>query len=267
MVEAQRKSIPRQRILDPMEIRLAGEIQRLLLPKVAPLCSWCSIAAKNHMAEVLGGDFYDFIGLDNGCQVLFIGDVTGHGLHASVIMALVYGFIHRAADEKCLPQAVVADLNRFLRSFAQRSQRLDHFYSATLFFAVIDPHTLTMQYVNAGHPAGLLQRRQELLRLPATSHPIGYFDHGEFAAVPFQFETGDRLLLYTDGLITSRTPQGEMYGSERLAEALKQLDGDHVEFLERLFAEMGQHRAGQQPFDDCTAIVVDLHAPAGGKAS
>ncbi len=258
-------SKPTPRSVDPLEIKLAGEVQKLLLPKSSPLCSWCGMAAKNRMADVLGGDFYDFIQLDRGCQVLFIGDVTGHGLHASVVMSLVYGFIHRAAVEECSPQDVVADLNMFLRTFARRSNRLDHFFSATLFFSVIDPISLIMHYVNAGHPAALVRRRDELVRLPATSHPVGFFDQAEFRAVRFQLEAGDRLLLYTDGLIDSSSPNGEMYGADRLDAAFRRLDGDHMVFLERLFAEIGDYLAGQPPFDDCTAIVMDLHGASLGR--
>ena len=258
MTHARGIRTPALKTIDPTEIKLAGDVQKLLLPKRTPLCNWCFMAARNRMAEVLGGDFYDFIELGNGGQIIFIGDVTGHGLHASVVMSLVYGFIHRAASEACLPQDVVADLNKFLRSFARRSDRLDHFFSATLLFGIIDPHNLTMTYVNAGHPAGLVKRRQELLRLPATSHPVGFFDDGEFPAAVFQLEEGDRVLLYTDGLIDSTTPQGEMYGTDRLAEAFCRLEGGHGEFLDVLFTEIGEHLAGQSAFDDCTAIVVDL---------
>lgn len=218
------------------------------------------------MAEVLGGDFYDFIELDDGCQVVFIGDVTGHGLHASVVMSLAYGFIHRALQGECNPHAVVAELNTFLRTFARRSQVIDHLFSATLFFSVIDPRSLTMHYVNAGHPAGLVRRRDTLLRLPATSHPVGYFDQAEFKVSRFQLEVGDRLLLYTDGVLDSCNPADEMYGAARLDNAFGRLDGDHMLFLERLFTEINDYLDGQPPFDDCTAIVVDLHGsrPSGG---
>jgi serine phosphatase RsbU (regulator of sigma subunit) len=243
---------------------LAGEVQNLLLPKNSPRCSWCRIAAKNRMAEVLGGDFYDFIQHDSGGQILLIGDVTGHGLHASVVMSLVYGFIHRAAAEVCRPQDVVADLNMFLRSFARRSNLLDHLFSATLFFSIIEPHSLTMHYVNAGHPAALVRRREELIRLPATGHPVGYFERTDFRAVSFRLQAGDRLLLYTDGLLGSCSPQSEMYGADRLEEALRRLNVDHMEFLDRLFVEIGDYRAGRLPFDDCTAIVVDLTGDTPG---
>jgi serine phosphatase RsbU (regulator of sigma subunit) len=244
---------------DLLEVKLAGEVQKLLMPKSSPLCRWCCMAARNSMANVLGGDFYDFIELDDGCQILFVGDVTGHGLHASVVMSLVYGFIHRAAQKECSPHDVVTDLNTFLRRFAQRSELLDHYFSATLFFGVIDPSTMTMHYINAGHPAGLVRRNEVSLRLPATSHPIGYFDHAEFQVETFQFAANDRLLLYTDGLVDSCNPHGEMFGAERLDDAFGRLDGDHMVFLQRLFDEIGDYLAGQPPFDDCTAIVIDFH--------
>jgi len=219
------------------------------------------MAAKNRMANVLGGDFYDFIRLDDGCQVLFIGDVTGHGLHASVVMSLVYGFLHRAVLDERSPLEVVTELNTFLRMFARRSAVIDHFFSGTLFFGVIDPRNLSMIYVNAGHPAGLVLRDDELLRLPATGHPVGYFDLPEFRMGHFQFAVQDRMLLYTDGLIDSSDQKGEMFGAERLDAAFRRLDGDHMVFLERLFAEIREYQAGQAPFDDSTAIVVDVHGP------
>jgi len=256
-VIADRDEKRRQSVLD---VKLAGEVQRLLLPKSSPACNWCCMAVRNRMADVLGGDFFDFIELKDGCQVLFVGDVTGHGLHASVVMSLVYGFIHRATQDGCAPQALVADLNRFLRTFANRTERLDHFFSATLFFAVIVPETLTMHYVNAGHPASLVKRADEIIKLPATSHPIGYFDEAEFRLGSFQLKAGDRLLLYTDGVIDSSNSQGEMYGAVRLEEAYRRLDGDHITFLDALFEEIARHLGGQPPFDDCTGIVVDFHA-------
>ncbi len=243
-----------------LEFKLAGDVQRLLMPKNSPVCDWCCMAARNRMANVLGGDFFDFIELKDGCQVLFVGDVTGHGLHASVVMSLVYGFIHRAAQEGCDPQGLVTDLNRFLRTFAQRTERLDHFFSATLFFAVIMPQTLTMHYVNAGHPAGLVRRGSEILKLQATSHPVGYFDEAEFRVGSFQLEAEDRLFLYTDGVVDSSDPRGEMFGAARLEEAFGRIKGDHVEFLDALFEEVRQHLGGHPPYDDCTGIVVDFHS-------
>ena len=69
----------------------------------------------------------------------------------------------------------------------------------------------------------------------------------------------DRFLLYPDGLIDSTNQQGEMFGAERLDDAFRSFHGDHMLFLDRLFAEIDQFQAGQSPFDDCTAVVMDFH--------
>jgi len=80
-----------------------------------------------------------------------IGDVTGHGISASVVMGLLYGYIHSIVESICSSHAVVARVNSFLKSFAARSQTYDHLFSATLFFGIIEPATLEMQFINAGH--------------------------------------------------------------------------------------------------------------------
>ena len=128
-------------------IDLASDVQQLLFPRSSPVCSWCCIGVKNLMASGLGGDYFDFIEMRDGCQTLYLGDVTGHGLHASVIMSLIYGFIHHASLDKCDPYAVVSGINRFLRTFAARSHKFDHLFSTTLFFAIIDPKSLKMHYL------------------------------------------------------------------------------------------------------------------------
>ena len=85
------------------DVDLASSVQQLLFPKSSPVCSWCCIGVKNRMANGLGGDYFDFITMPDDCQTLLVGDVTGHGLSASVVMSLIYGFIHRAALESCSP--------------------------------------------------------------------------------------------------------------------------------------------------------------------
>ncbi len=100
-------------------LELAEKVQQLLLPKSSPTCNWCRSGVKNRMASGLGGDYFDIINMPNECQSLFIGDVTGHGLHASVVMSLIYGFIHPAALGTCAPLELVQQVNRFLIEFAR----------------------------------------------------------------------------------------------------------------------------------------------------
>ncbi len=241
------------------EIDVAGHVQKLLFPKSSPVCDWSCVGVKNRMAEGLGGDYFDFLSLPDGCQALFIGDVTGHGLSAAVVMTLVYGYIHRSAESICAPTEVVAWVNRFLLSFADRSEEFDHYFSSTLFLGFIQPESLMMAYVNAGHPAPLIRRGDRLYSLPTTAPPVGFFADPEIGMGTFQFEKQDRILLYTDGITESAGKLGGMYGFDRLEHLLKTTDSDHMEFLDRLFQDLKDFTGEAPPEDDCTAIVIDFH--------
>ncbi len=241
------------------DVGLASHVQQLLFPKISPACGWCCIGIKNTMAHSLGGDFFDFATLPDDCQAVFVGDVTGHGLHASVVMSLLYGYIHHSFRDQCSPLDVVHQANDFLQTFAVRSKEFDHYFSSTLFCGIIDPVTLEMEYVNAGHPEPLVRRGDEVLSLAPTGPPIGFFDDPEIAMGRLQFRSGDRLLLYTDGITNSFNKAGEFYELERLKAGLRRNRSNHLEYLEELFADLKEFGAEDPPGDDCTAIVVDFN--------
>ncbi len=248
--------------VDGLEMDLAGRIQQLLLPKSSPVCTWCCTGIKNRMASGLGGDYFDFITMADGCQSLFVGDVTGHGLHASVVMSLIYGFIHRAALDSCSPLELVQEVNNFLLQFAERSQSIDQYFSSTLFYGVIDPGTLNMHFVNAGHVPALVLRNSEVVELNSMGPPVGFFAAAELHLQTFAFAKGERLLLYTDGIIEAANASGELFGLDRLKLFFKaSVDLDYLEFLERLFEELTAFGVSDPPQDDCTAIVIDMHGP------
>jgi serine phosphatase RsbU (regulator of sigma subunit) len=244
------------------DIDLASEVQQLLFPKGSPRCSWCCIDIKNRMARGLGGDYFDFIPLPDGRQVVFLGDVTGHGLQASVVMALLYGFIHHGTAENCDPSKMASRVNDFLFSFARRSRRLDHFFSTTLFYGVIDPATLEMRYVNNGQSTPLVRRGHKILHLDATGQPLGYFAQPEIATARFRFQHDDRFLLYTDGLVEAFNPRGQAFGMTGLKRLLRHHRGGHGNFLDELFRAQAHFGAPDPPQDDCTAIVIDFHGSA-----
>jgi len=241
------------------EFELAKNIEELLLPKSSPVCTWCCVGVKNRMAEGLGGDFFDFIIMPDGCQALFIGDVTGHGIHASIVMALVYGFMHRATQGECDTLEIVRQVNRFLLSFGNRSTTIDHYFSSSLFFGIIDPKSLRMAYINAGHAVPLVLSNGKVIEFATTGPPVGFFDDAEYSTGTYQFQQGDRLLLYTDGITESNNASGELFGTGRLVEFLRSGAEDYEDFLDELFEEL-QLFAGSCRFgDDRTAIVVDMH--------
>jgi|GEM_PF-606359 len=247
--------------LDGADLELARQVQLLLFPKSSPECSWCCIGVKNRIDGMLGGDYYDYIDMPDGRQALFVGDVTGHGLHASVVMSLIYGFIHHAMMGNCDPRTVAQEVNAFLLHFSERSQTVDQYFSSTLFFGIIDPMTLRMCYVNAGHPPALVRRDEEIIELSATSQPVGFFDRLDIEVESFQFRRGDRLLLYTDGVIEAANPDGELFGMAGLKRALLNDTSDHLLFLDTLFGALDHFGIPTPPEDDCTALVVDFHGP------
>jgi serine phosphatase RsbU (regulator of sigma subunit) len=247
-----------------IDINLARGVQQVLFPKSSPVCSWSCTGFKNRMAQGVGGDFFDIIPLPDGCQMVFIGDVTGHGLQAALVMALLYGYIHHAALQDCDPLRVAREINTFLDTFARRTQRLDYFFSATFFCGVINPETLKMAYVNAGHVPPTVRTGQGVQRLAVTGPPLGYFTQPGLGLENHQFVRGDRLLLVTDGIIEAFNAHGETFGRKRLDAVLKGHAGDHLEFLDAIFAALQAFGAEDPPRDDCTAMVIDLH---GGLAA
>lgn len=247
-------------LIDDIDLDLAEKVQQLLLPKSSPACTWCCIGVKNRMASGLGGDYFDFITTPDNCQLMFIGDVTGHGLHASVVMSLIYGFIHRSALGNCAPLDLVKNVNRFLIEFSRRSEVIDQYFSSSLFYGIISPETLNMHYVNAGHVPALVLRNGDVEQLESTGPPVGFFETAEMQLQTFSFKKGDRLLLYTDGILEAANAKGEMYGLERLKLLLKGFtEADHLEFLGVLFKALMDFGVSDPPEDDCSAIVLDFH--------
>lgn len=242
-----------------IDLDLASHVQQLLFPKTSPVCTWCCIGTENRMAQGLGGDFFDFITMPDGGQALFIGDVTGHGVHASLVMSLLYGFLHRYSQERCSPLEMVRQTNTFLQTFAARSQEFDHFFSSSLFCGIIDPRTLQMEYVNAGHPAPLVRRGEGVVSLLSTGPPVGFFDEPEMTMGTFTFCEEDRFFLFTDGITEAARHDGTPFGRERLQELLVEHRGDHFSFLDGVFSALREFDAADSPRDDCTAIVIDFH--------
>lgn len=243
---------------------LAAQVQQMLLPKTPPVCDWSCIGVRNRMAQGLGGDFYDFLPTADGCQAIMIGDVIGHGPSAAVVMGTLFGYIHSKLEQVCSPHQVVDQVNGYLKHCAGRSQIHDHHFSATMFFGIVDPMGLKMEYINAGHPPPLVRRGGEILTLAATTQPLGFFEVQEGAVRTVQFEKHDRWLLYTDGITETTDGNGELFGQQRVETLLLNHQGDHLEFLDALLEEIMAFDGQPEPRDDCTAIAIDFYRGQGG---
>lgn len=237
------------------ELELCRRIQAELLPKKALHYPFAEVEGLSIPAHELGGDFFNYFGLPGGEVALLMGDVSGKGVPAALLMANL-----QATLRARLP------LETDLAAFADR---LDHEVEAstptevylTLFLSVLDPERHELRYVNAGHESPFLLRRDgRVERLDPTGRPIGLFPGGGYTERRVAIGPGDRLFLYTDGLVDAENEAGAHFGAGRLETLLEQMtaaDGAGPQaLLERVERAYAEHRGKMDAADDATLLVL-----------
>lgn len=194
----------------------AQAIQRALLPFDLPQLRGCDVAARWQPAASFGGDLYDVTLLGEDRVAISIGDVSGKGLPAALLMANVQASVRACAALDQSPGAVVSHLNRDL----SRNVALRRF--VTLFVAIYDGASRRLTYCNAGHPAPLLIRRDDaIVRLETGGTVVGAFEDSLFSEATIDIASGDRLVMVTDGITEAAQTDGRQFGDEALAEMLR----------------------------------------------
>jgi len=223
--------------------------QEALLPKSCPSCGHAAIAAAFRAAEgVLGGDFHDAVPL-GGADAYVIGDVTGHGLSASLVMAVLFGSIHEGLRHSWHPCEILEHQHGLLATLGARAGG-PRLFSATVFVGVLTAAG-ALTYANAGHPPPLLLRTgQRPVTLDAVLPPLGLVEPTACHETTVQLAPGDRVLLYTDGLF------GDHADPEALARRVAALDGlPPLALVDALVATGAA--------DDRTAMLVTYDGPEG----
>jgi serine phosphatase RsbU (regulator of sigma subunit)/anti-sigma regulatory factor (Ser/Thr protein kinase) len=212
---------------------------------------------------LVGGDFYDVFELDNGLLGVTVGDMSGKGLDAAVMTSLVKHTVRAHAVEK---GKTPADIVRMASRVLFMQSHLEHF--ATVFFAILDRRDGRLVYCNAGHPApAILRRARELTELPSNSPLIGAFPDMPFGNSETYVETGDVLLLYTDGLVEARRGEA-LFGESRLAALLERSYGLEPEQLVESVAHAVYEFAEGRLSDDLALLALrrlDLPGPTQQK--
>jgi sigma-B regulation protein RsbU (phosphoserine phosphatase) len=242
---------------DPHDLLLAAELQAALLPKSCPMnCEHQITSARNRMCGSVGGDFYDFIHINDDQVALIIGDVVGHGIRASLLMANIMGWLRSEPSKRNKPTDVIAMLNRQLIDLGNRTGTI---MPCSVFYAVIDQPSGLGLFVNAGHPLPFLCTDNRCYNLHADSHNlllgVEEFEPQEDCNV---FTPGQRLVLYTDGITDTVNPHGERFGMERLGEIINK--GQNLspdELTQKVFDEVDRFRDGVPQIDDETIVVFD----------
>jgi sigma-B regulation protein RsbU (phosphoserine phosphatase) len=232
------------------ELSQAQSFQRSLLPRREMTIAGVELVGRYAPTSELGGDFYDYARAGDAAAALVIADVSGHGVSAAMLTGIVKAGFRAAQAEEYHPVAVVEQVHGALASFGA-----DQF--VTLIAARMWPERGVLEYVNAGHPSGLLRGRTGAApRLLDTTGPIvsPIFRAGAWELAESPVTAGDVLLLYTDGISESRSPADEEFGDERVAAALAAHPDGGAALLDDLLADVRRFSDGRPQPDDLTLV-------------
>ena len=246
-----RASIDQQRLTH--EMQMAHNLQMKLLPGGVELTPDADAAARVVPAESVGGDLYNFFRLGRGRVGALLGDVSGHGYQAALIMALVMSASAIHAKTTSDPGAM---LDAMLGSLHDELEATEMFLSA--FYAVIDRSTGTLRYANAGHASAFLMHRGgDAERLPALDPPLGLGAEAPRSGKRKWDASGDLLLLFTDGVSDARNQDGDRFGEERVLEIARTHHADSsATIVDRVFAALHEFIGSARVPDDLTVVVL-----------
>ncbi len=236
---------------DQREIEQAGSTQRRLYPGRLHASPGLDCHGSCRPASSVGGDYYDLIQMGQGLTGLAVGDVSGKGVYAGLLMAGLQGRLEsEARRHRDDLEPLFAELNR--RTW--RSTQPEHY--ATLFYGVYDERVRHLTSVNAGHPPALLFRRGAVERLDGGGLPLGLFPETGYEVQRTPLQPGDVAVLCSDGLLEARGPGGEEFGWERLQRAVEARLPSSAESLHNaLIRELEEFRRGEPLPDDLTVLI------------
>jgi len=238
------------------EMRLAGQIQADLLPKVFPDLPGYDIAGRTLPAQEVGGDYFDFIRMDDQRICICLGDVSGKGLPASLLMANVQAMLRSQSILHAPPQLCMQRANTLLLQSTSPEKFV------TLFYGVLDLAHHTLTYVNAGHELPyLFTAASEPIRLAAGGPPLGVIDRTPYDEQSVPMQPGDLLVVYSDGVTEAMNAGQVQFGGSRLDALLPGWrNAPASAIIERIIDAVRQHAAGTPQHDDITLVVVKRSA-------
>jgi serine phosphatase RsbU (regulator of sigma subunit)/ketosteroid isomerase-like protein len=242
----------RERERVEQELHVARSIQQASLPKEVPELEGWEISPQYRPAREVGGDFYDFHPLSGGRLGLVVGDATGKGVPAALVMSTTCGMLRAVsqASDSSSPGEMLERVNEALVP----SIPPDMF--VTCFYAILNPKSGSLRYANAGHDVPYLHRNSAAEELRARGMPLGLMPGMAYEEKEIELDVGEAALFYSDGLVEAHDPKGEMFGFPRL----RALVAKHIEeeplgdfLLEELYSFVGE---GWEQEDDITLLTL-----------
>jgi steroid delta-isomerase-like uncharacterized protein len=246
-----------ERAQHAQELKLAGEIQRALLPQTGYSADGFDVAASSVPCRAIGGDFFDYFTLSDGALAFVLGDVTGKGPSAALLAAVLQGIFTANSHRGLGPAMAISEANDALMRRAIRAR------FATAIYAVLSRDG-RLAYCNAGHNAPILIRPCGVERLESGGPILGVLERATFAEARVELEPGDLLVAFTDGVTEARNSEGEEFGEERLlacVERHRKLAPQAL--LESLLAAVQHFSAAPGQRDDLTVLVLRYSGTAG----
>jgi len=238
----------------------AAQFQASLLPRECPRCADAAVVSALYQpASGTGGDFYDIIPVGDDERWFLIGDVCSRGTASALLMSLVLGFLWGALRAGAEPVDVARSLNDFLLNHSDRVRESS--MVTTLFLGALDLPTLTMRYINAGHPCPYVQRNgaDHTAAFGTQGLLLGVDDRADWIQAEIEFLPGDRIILCTDGMHAALTAAGEALGEQGLLELLDAWIGeDDATLLKRVSAAIPAPRPMSSPVDDRTIMLTSF---------
>jgi sigma-B regulation protein RsbU (phosphoserine phosphatase) len=256
--ESIRREIAQRERLD-RELEIAREVQQRLFPQKLPQVKGLDFAGYCRPAQGVGGDYYDFIRLPNGCLGIAVGDVSGKGIAAALMMASLQASLRGQTIKPCETLSeTIHHINRLVYDASA-----DNRY-ATFFYAEYDPVKRGMRYVNAGHNPPLICRkrdnRHEFLRLEEGGTVVGLFPDYPYREGHIALESGDVFVAFTDGISEAMNKMEEEFDEERLMQALRLCPArSAADIITYILTEVDGFTAGANQHDDMTVVVVRLY--------
>lgn len=234
------------------EMELAADIQKQLLPEVMPTIPGYEVGGWNRPARHVGGDYYDCHELGNGHWGLVVGDVTGKGMPAALLVSTLHSALRVLLDRMEIGPALIERLSRHIFESSSANKFI------TMLLATLDTGNSRLTYLNAGHNPGLLVHADgEVEHLTSAGLPLGLMARGRYTAASHDLKPGDLVCLYSDGITECEAPDEEEYALERLIELLQDHRTEPLpDLIRRIDRAVTEFAQGRPQGDDQTVVLL-----------
>jgi sigma-B regulation protein RsbU (phosphoserine phosphatase) len=238
------------------ELQLASEIQQRFQPAAPPQVAGYELQGISFPCYEIGGDYYDFIRRADGRLVIALGDVSGKGTAAALLMSSLHAAIHAQTGSHDTLVDTISAVNRYL------AENIPPNRFVTLFFAELDPDSGALSFLNAGHnPPLIVHAAGTVEQLSSGGLPLGIKGDAEYREGRTHLQPGDVLVIYSDGVTEAASPNGEEFGPTRLYEVVsRNVDASAAGIRDRIESALTKFSQGTQAADDITLVIVKRNA-------